>query len=85
VTVACDYSPRGLRVRVRDDGRGFDPSRTAPAGHWGLAGMRERAASIGAALAVASAPGEGTEVGLVLPGGEGRPRWWARLAPLRRG
>ncbi|HEX8271464.1 MAG TPA: triple tyrosine motif-containing protein [Longimicrobiaceae bacterium] len=80
VAVACDYAPRELRVRVRDDGRGFDPSRPPPAGHWGLAGMRERAASVGATLAVASAPGAGTEVALVLPAGKRRRRWWPRLA-----
>jgi signal transduction histidine kinase len=79
VTVACDYAPRALRVRVRDDGRGFDPSRAAPAGHWGLVGMRERAASVGATLAVASAPGAGTEVALVLPAGDRRRKWWERL------
>jgi ligand-binding sensor domain-containing protein/signal transduction histidine kinase len=69
VTVTCRYAPRALEVRVRDDGRGFDPSQSAPMGHWGLTGMRERAASIGADLAVKSAPGTGTEVALVLPEG----------------
>jgi signal transduction histidine kinase/ligand-binding sensor domain-containing protein len=67
VAVTCRYASRELRVRVRDDGRGFDPSRPTPTGHWGLVGMRERAASIGAALAVKSAPGAGTEVVLVVP------------------
>jgi signal transduction histidine kinase/sugar lactone lactonase YvrE len=79
VTVACGYGPRALRVRVRDDGRGFDPSGPAPAGHWGLVGMRERAASVGATLAVTSAPGAGTEVALVLPTADRRRRWWTRF------
>jgi signal transduction histidine kinase len=84
VTVTCAYAPRELRVRVRDDGRGFDPAAATPAGHWGLIGMRERAASIGATLTVTSAPGAGTEVVLDLAEGEGRRRGWARFLPSRR-
>jgi len=37
-------------------------------GHFGLQGMRERAARIGAKLTIASTPGGGTEVSLVVPG-----------------
>jgi signal transduction histidine kinase len=77
VTITCSYAPRQLKVRVRDDGQGFDLSRGAPAGHWGLVGMRERAASIGAKLSVTSAPGSGTEVALLVPDGPGR---WMRRA-----
>ena len=83
VTVACRYEPRALRVSVRDDGRGFDPSRGPPEGHWGLVGMRERASSVGAVLGVTSAPGAGTEVVLDLPLDEKRRRWWRRLVPPR--
>jgi signal transduction histidine kinase/ligand-binding sensor domain-containing protein len=82
VWVICDYGPRQLRVGVRDDGQGFDPSQATPAGHWGLIGMRERAASIEARLTVTSAPGAGTEVVLVLPE---RSRWsmlWSRLVRM---
>ncbi|MBX6340920.1 MAG: PAS domain S-box protein [Thermomicrobiaceae bacterium] len=50
-----------VRLRVRDDGQGFDPS-GAPGGHFGLQSMRERAGEIGAALTVTSVPGQGTEV-----------------------
>ncbi|MBC8086060.1 MAG: hypothetical protein H7Z40_02260 [Phycisphaerae bacterium] len=54
---------------VRDDGCGFDSSHTSPPGHWGLIGMRERAASINAALSVSSSPNNGTEVVIAVPGG----------------
>jgi signal transduction histidine kinase len=74
VSLTCDYAKRALRVSIRDDGRGFSMNDTAPAGHWGLVGMRERATSIGAVLSVTSAEGTGTEVALVLPE---RARWWA--------
>ena len=81
LTVTCSYAPRALHVRVRDDGRGFDPSQGTPIGHWGLVGMRERAASIGATLTVTSAPRSGTEVVLVVPGGPGRWTWWGKAVP----
>ena len=51
IEVELDYRPRELRMFVRDDGRGIDPAvvRSGSDGHWGLAGMRERARAIGPA------------------------------------
>jgi signal transduction histidine kinase len=46
---------------VVDDGVGFDP-RDEPDGHYGLVGMKERAAKIGAAIKFESKPGVGTAV-----------------------
>ncbi|HEY6962741.1 MAG TPA: ATP-binding protein [Gaiellaceae bacterium] len=54
-------------VSVRDDGAGFEPA-DAAAGGQGLRSMRERAASIGGALSLRSAPGAGTAVEVVLRG-----------------
>ena len=54
------------RLVVADDGRGFDPQ-AVRAGALGLVGMRERAAAIGARLALDSAPGRGTRVVLEIP------------------
>jgi signal transduction histidine kinase len=67
VEVTCAYGRGGLVVGVRDDGRGFDPAVATANGHYGVRGMRERAAAIGAQLAVDSAPGRGTTVRLDLP------------------
>ncbi|MBC7898276.1 MAG: ATP-binding protein [Cytophagaceae bacterium] len=67
VSVTLSYAPRELRLCVRDDGRGFDLADAVPTGHWGLIGMRERASSIGATVAITSTPGEGTEVAILLP------------------
>ncbi|HYC32610.1 MAG TPA: ATP-binding protein, partial [Gemmatimonadales bacterium] len=78
VHVSCGYEAGNLRVRVRDDGRGFDPS-TMPTGHWGLIGMRERAAAIGARLTVSSAPGAGTDVLVVFRAESSVRRVWRRL------
>jgi signal transduction histidine kinase len=56
----------GVRLRVSDDGRGFDPS-TVPDGHLGLAGMRARAEKLGGRITVTSAPGKGTSIEVVVP------------------
>lgn len=58
-----------LRLRVQDDGAGFDVAARAaqPAGRFGLKTMSERAASIGAAVVVSSRPDEGTTVEVTLP------------------
>lgn len=50
------------RLVIEDDGRGFDPSQGIRGSAYGLVGMRERAASIGAILSVASEPGQGTVI-----------------------
>ena len=48
---------------VEDDGIGFDPAtEEAAAGSIGLAGMRERAALVGATLQIESSPGKGTSI-----------------------
>jgi signal transduction histidine kinase len=55
-------------LSVRDDGRGFDTAAAASLnGHFGLKGMAERAALLGATLAVQSSPGGGTSVVLTAP------------------
>src|ERR1044071_5800522 len=45
IEVALEYGSRGLRVLVRDNGRGINSQvlRSGSDGHWGLLGMRERA------------------------------------------
>ncbi|GAA2343906.1 HAMP domain-containing sensor histidine kinase [Saccharopolyspora halophila] len=53
----------GIRLRVRDDGRGIGE---APEGA-GIRGMRERALLVGAELTIGDAPDGGTEVLLHLP------------------
>jgi signal transduction histidine kinase/ligand-binding sensor domain-containing protein len=64
------YGAHEVRVRIRDDGKGIDPTHLSAgrARHWGLASMRERAARIGAQLNLWSEVGAGTEVELRVPG-----------------
>jgi signal transduction histidine kinase len=56
----------GLRLRIRDDGVGFDPG-VGRIGGFGLRVMRERARSIGGELTIESRPHMGTEVEVVVP------------------
>lgn len=62
VHVTCVYGRDEVRLLVQDDGDGFDPLAAARNGHFGLAGMRERASAIAARLTVESGPGRGTLV-----------------------
>jgi signal transduction histidine kinase len=66
VIVELDSAGETVAVRVADDGAGFEPGRV-PARHYGLLGMRERAAALGGHLSVESARGQGTTVGLLVP------------------
>jgi signal transduction histidine kinase/ligand-binding sensor domain-containing protein len=63
------YRNSCVSLTVRDDGRGIDQRILdgGRSGHWGLRGMRERAAEIGAELVISSRPGAGTEVVLTIP------------------
>jgi len=54
-------------LTVADDGRGFDPTERRAAGHFGLANLHDRAASVGGRLEVETSPGEGTRVIVRLP------------------
>ena len=71
VTVTVDQLDDGrVRLRVRDDGVGFDASNTAQLlreGHVGLAGMRERAGLVEGTLEIGSIPGHGTTIEVRLP------------------
>ena len=55
-----------VHLNISDDGVGFDPARPA-AGHFGLVGIKERAAAINATLNIVSAPGEGAHLSLRAP------------------
>jgi signal transduction histidine kinase len=65
------YQEERVVLTISDDGVGFDPAatRAEASGHFGLAGLRERAERIGARLEVRSAPGAGTTVEVDAPAG----------------
>ena len=59
---------RGVRLRVTDDGTGFDLHALSEQSRrgFGLVSMRERAIALGGQFRVSSAPGQGTEVEVIL-------------------
>ncbi|MDY6877109.1 MAG: ATP-binding protein [Chloroflexota bacterium] len=71
IAVRLTQYPDRLRLTITDDGRGIeggvDPARFVAQGHFGLAGMRERAATIGGKLDVQTASDYGTVVILEMP------------------
>ncbi|MFG3285885.1 GAF domain-containing sensor histidine kinase [Streptomyces sp. NPDC048111] len=70
VDVVLERTGHGARLRISDDGRGFEPSLVRRAGrHLGLVSMRHRAGGVGGRLTVHSAPGKGATIEMEVPGG----------------
>ena len=69
LAVHLKYEPAAVELEVRDDGKGGadDQKPSTLHGGFGMTGMRERAANIGATLDVTSIEGEGTTVRLRVP------------------
>jgi signal transduction histidine kinase/ligand-binding sensor domain-containing protein len=70
IEVALTYDAWRFRLSVRDDGRGVGADVVESggrSGHYGLAGMRERAELVSGQLSVWSKPGAGTEIELTIP------------------
>jgi signal transduction histidine kinase len=68
--IALEYAPERFVLRVRDDGLGMTAAVVDGAtgtGHWGVAGMRQRAQRAGGSLDIVTQPGLGTVVSLRLP------------------
>ena len=70
VELELEYTENDLRMCIRDNGCGIDPQllHAGREGHWGLAGMRERATRISGLLKISSSAAAGTEVQLYVPG-----------------
>lgn len=67
-SVELHYSSDMLMLTIEDNGVGFVVDTAAgKIGHYGLLGMKERAATIDGTLEVASTPGKGTKVTLRVP------------------
>jgi len=65
VTLAVDGG--ALHLTMADDGSGFDPQEVRRAGGLGLAGIEERARLLGGQCRIASSPGTGTEIDVIVP------------------
>lgn len=70
IELQLDYGRRELRLCIHDDGCGIDTAVLRAGrrdGHWGLVGMRERAARLKARWKLESTAGAGTCVEITLP------------------
>ncbi len=61
ISVELNYEPKNLQLTVKDNGRGFD-DKIQHDKHYGLVGMKERAAQIGGNVTVNSQMNQGTEI-----------------------
>jgi len=80
VEVEIHYDEKYFRLRVRDDGKGIGPEvlrGDGREGHYGLHGMKERAALVGGKLMIWSEVDSGTEIELIIPASRayGKPTW----------
>jgi len=90
IEAILSYGGAELRLTLRDDGVGMPqstPTVGEKVGHYGLIGMRERAARVGGRFEVSSRAGAGTEITLSISGraayrDRGLPDW---LWPFRSG
>ena len=65
--VELGFHLKHVRLRVWDNGRGFEVEKAASGSTLGLLGMRERAVQVGGALGIESRPGHGTTVTVQAP------------------
>jgi signal transduction histidine kinase len=65
--VYAEVTDGEVEVNVKDRGRGFDPQRIEPDRHGVRESIVARVEAVGGRATVRSAPGEGTEVRLLLP------------------
>jgi signal transduction histidine kinase/ligand-binding sensor domain-containing protein len=91
VEVEMHYGQAEMCLRVRDNGRGIDPTTLrgeGPKDHWGLLGVHERARKLSGHLEIWSTNMGGTEIELRVPATVAyseswrplRRRWWRRRA-----
>jgi signal transduction histidine kinase len=70
ITILLTYEPHAVTLSITDDGNGFVPADVLSngIGHFGLRGLRGRAAKIGGEIEIQSAPGQGTAIRIVVNG-----------------
>ena len=67
VSATLELEMDWLILKIRDDGRGFDPGKLRNKKTWGLLGMKERALMMGGKYEIASGPMEGTCIIVSVP------------------
>jgi signal transduction histidine kinase len=76
VDVTLRGGAAGLELRVRDNGRGFQPAPRPPGSGVGLESLRERVERRGGSARVESRPGEGAEVTVFVPWEAAMSKGW---------
>ena len=82
-----DFGQAAFCMRLRDDGLGIDREALASrsrGGHWGVQGMRERAAALGGDFQLWSEHGVGTEVEVTIPANKAYARGPSRVQKVPR-
>jgi signal transduction histidine kinase len=69
VTVRISDGDGKVHIIVEDEGPGFDPESEVSTDHVGMKLMKERAARVGGSINLDTAPGMGTRLEAILPGG----------------
>lgn len=99
IRVTVKYAKRGLMISIQDNGVGVSEQHLKlrqQEGHWGIAGMRERAEKLRGRLTMASQLSIGTTVNLIMPRhlifirtgalcASGSRRRWSRRGSARMG
>jgi PAS domain S-box-containing protein len=65
------YEEESVRLKLKDDGTGFDPGASYEG--FGLLGMKERVEAMGGQIQIESAPGTGTSIAIVIPSPDRAP------------
>jgi signal transduction histidine kinase len=90
IEVEVSYGTNRMRLRVRDNGKGFDPALLRVSSgpqHLGLKNMRKRAETVKAIFNLWSRPGMGTELEAMIPGElayVGKSRAWPLFLLYRK-
>lgn len=66
LTIRLEYNEDKVTFTLHDDGTGFNVKQGIESGHFGVAGMQERARLVGGVLDIISRSGEGTTVRLTI-------------------
>lgn len=71
VSVLARFTPRQIRLSVRDNGRGFDVpddiTDFANSGNFGIMGLQERTQLFGGSVRIKSSPNQGTIIEMIIP------------------
>lgn len=65
--VVLEFLPLKVRLKIKDNSRGFDPQTVKQSGSFGLLGIRERVKLLKGTIEIQSAPGEGTMILIEVP------------------